>query len=81
MLCERVGRIYREAMGYIREEDRSKSQREGGGGEEGETVAGGNVAINLGIKKSREKMFFNDLLRFKLFFQLTFKLTSISRLS
>ena len=55
MLCERVGRIYREAMGYIREEDRSKSQREGGGGEEGETVAGGNVAINLGIKKSREK--------------------------
>ena len=72
--------MYREAMGYIREEERSKSQREGGG-EEGETVAGGNVAINLGIKKSREKMFFNDLLRFKLFFQLTFKLTSISRLS
>jgi paired amphipathic helix protein Sin3a len=52
MLVERVGRIYCEAMGNICEEERSKSQREEGGEEEGETAAGGNVAINLGIKKS-----------------------------
>ena len=51
MLCERVDRIYREALALIKDEERSKRLRDGGGGGGG---GGGNVAIKLGIKKSRK---------------------------
>ena len=54
MLCERLDRIYRQAMISVHEEgDGQMGCGEGGARD----ITGGSVAIKLGLKKIRKKIY------------------------
>ena len=54
MLCERLDRIYRQAMISVREEGDGQMGRGEGGARD---ITGGSVAIKLGLKKIRKKIY------------------------